>query len=484
MAGQGRPPSSAGADLRERDAARPAAARGRARRDWDLPYQQKGLAWEVGLALICVAAATAARAALGLLAGDIVPFGSYFPAVLVAVVLGGWRGGALAAVLSLILGWFLFLPPEVGFIVPTPGAAVSLALFALSSAAIVALGAFLRGLLDRLRASRAELAETNRRYDAVFESMSEGFALCEAIRDSEGGLADYRVLEMNPALKAMLGVSGEAVGVRLSAAGGDYPAWLSLFERVIRSGAADRFEFHNPATQRWHAIHVVRADKDRMAQFFFDITERKSADARQAQLFDELNHRVKNSLTIVSGFLHIQARDAPPAARAHLLKAVDRVQSVAQVHGALYRGAQRDTVDFAAYLEDLCEGLSQSLIADRRVTLEVHTEPAELPVDVAIPLGMVVNELVTNAVKYAYPEPRCGVVSVRLGRDGEGLELEIGDAGQGLPQDLAGAKGRLGMRLVNSLVAQVGGELVVSRHPGTTFRVRLGPNQANQGIVQ
>lgn len=451
---------------------------------WRLPYEQKGLAKEIAVALVCVAAATAARAVLGVLADDIVPFGSYYPAVLLAAVLGGWRGGALAAVLSLALGWFLFLPPAGLFSIPSVGAGVSIALFALSSAAIVALGAYLRDLLDRLRASRAALAETNVRYDAVFQSMSEGFALCEAMRDSEGGLADYVVLEMNPSLKAMLGVSDEAVGARLSAAEGDYTAWLSLCERVIRSGKADRFEFHNPSTERWHEIHVVNAGKDRMAQFFFDITERKNAEAHQSRLFDELNHRVKNSLTIVSGFLHIQARGAPPAAREHLLKAVDRVQSVAQVHAALYRGARRDTVDFAAYLQDLCAGLAQSLIPDDRVVLEVEAEPAELPVDVAIPLGMVVNELVTNAIKYAYPPPRTGVVSVCFRRRDDDLALEIGDAGQGLPKDVDGPGAGLGMRLVNSLVSQVGGRLVVSRDSGTLFSVRLGPQQASEGALQ
>lgn len=152
---------------------------------------------------------------------------------------------------------------------------------------------------------------------------------------------------------------------------------------------------------------------------------------------------------------------------------MDRVQSIAQVHAALYNGSQRYDVDFGAYLQDLCASLSQSLISDDRVSLQVKTEPAMVSVDTAIPLGMVVNELVTNAVKYAYPAPASGAITVRFGRQGGGLVLAVGDSGQGLPGDIEGRPGSLGMKLINSLVAQVGGDLTVSHHPGATFEIKL-----------
>ena len=140
---------------------------------------------------------------------------------------------------------------------------------------------------------------------------------------------------------------------------------------------------------------------------------------------------------------------------------------------ALYRGSQRHEVDFGVYLQDLCASLSQSLVSDDRVTLEVETEPALLPVDTAIPLGMVVNELVTNAAKYAYPEPASGAITVRFGRRDDILVLAVGDGGQGLPGDIEARPGSMGMRLITSLVAQVGGDLKVTRRPGATFVVTL-----------
>ena len=100
-----------------------------------------------------------------------------------------------------------------------------------------------------------------------------------------------------------------------------------------------------------------------------------------------------------------------------------------------------------------------------------------MPVDTAIPLGMVVNELVTNAVKYAYPYPTAGVISVQLTRVDQGIRLIVADDGDGLSEEALRASNGLGMRLVRSLVAQVDGELVVRGPPGTVFEISLAAVQ-------
>jgi two-component sensor histidine kinase len=142
------------------------------------------------------------------------------------------------------------------------------------------------------------------------------------------------------------------------------------------------------------------------------------------------------------------------------------------VHQALYRGSRREDVDFGTYLTDLCASLSRSLATDGRITLQVEAEAADLPLDTAVPLGMVVNELVTNAVKHAYPPPQSGLVSVRFRRENDGFRLTVGDGGCGLPEPPSRRDG-LGMTLVGSLVSQVQGQMVVSHHPGATFEITL-----------
>jgi two-component sensor histidine kinase len=314
--------------------------------------------------------------------------------------------------------------------------------------------------------------------DALLENMAEGFAMCEAIWDADGNLSDYVILELNTALQRMLGVGPEVVGSKLGDGPGDHLAWLGVCERVLKTGAPTSFEVHTRRVNLWHEIRVTRVDENTVAQLFFDVTERKRAEARQASLFDELNHRVSNNLMLVTGILQMKANETNSAeVRDQLLRAVARIESIAQVHRALYRGPGTDVVDFAVYLEDLCAGVGASLVRDGQIELKVEAEPLSMPIDTAIPLGMVVNELVTNAVKYAYPEGQGGPVYVHSTREGDGLLLSVRDLGRGLPRGAGQKPGSgLGMKLVRSLVAQIGGDLVSGGPPGTTFEVRVpGP---------
>ena len=325
------------------------------------------------------------------------------------------------------------------------------------------------------------LAERRLYYDTLFQAMSEGFALCEAIRDGDGRLVDYVILEMNPALQRMLGVGPEAVGGRFTDGqtdlGGWRGRWLGVCNQALASGDTQRFEYHFPPADRWFEVRVTRVTDSRMAQLFFDITDRKNAEARQAALFDELNHRVKNNLTLVSAVLEMKARASEnDEVRDQLLKAVNRVQSIAQVHTALYRGGRTNDVDFAAYLQELCGGIAQSLAQDERIRVQVRAEPAQFSVDLAITLGMIVNELLTNAVKYAYGPTQSGEIEVNLTREGDGMTLVIADAGPGLPPGAEWGAAGLGMRLVRALVGQAKGSLEIRRDGGTAFAIRLPPD--------
>jgi two-component sensor histidine kinase len=321
----------------------------------------------------------------------------------------------------------------------------------------------------------AAMTERQLALEALLENMAEGFAMCEAIWDADGNLSDYLILELNTALQRMLGVGPEAVGTKLGDGPGDHTQWLGLCEKVLKTGTPASFEMHARRADLWHEIRVTRVDANTMAQLFFDITERKRAEARQARLFDELNHRVSNNLMLVTSILQMKANETNSAeVRDQLLRAVARVESIAQVHRALYRGPGTDVVDFAVYLEDLCGGVSASVIREGQVELNVEADPVAIPIDMAIPLGMVVSELVTNAVKYAYPEGRGGPVYVRSSREGDRLLLSVRDLGRGVPKGAGQQRGSgLGMKLVKSLVAQIGGDLVSRGPPGATFEVRV-----------
>jgi two-component sensor histidine kinase len=438
----------------------------RAPRSRLLPRVREPLA-QIAVMLGLVGAVTLGRLGLGLIGPGVASFSLYFPAILLTALVAGWEAGAAASVLSLAAAWALFGA------FAAPNFLINLGLCAGASAGVVALAAHVGALMERLAHSEIALAHRNLHYDTLFSTMSEGFALCEAIRDDQARLSDYVVLEMNPALQKMLRVGPEAVGGKLSDRGGDQTAWLALCDTVLKTGTPRSFEYHHPPTGLWHEVHINRVTQTRMAQFFFDVTERKAAQAHQANLFEELNHRVKNNLTIVSTILDMQGRAGDPALRAELMKAVDRVQSIAEVHASLYSAHAGAEVDFGAYLESLCRGLSKSLLHDDRIQIVVEAQSAPMSADHAVPLGMVVNEVVTNAVKYAYPAPQSGVISVDFRREGAGALLCITDAGAGLPENFETKPGGLGVKLLRSMVTQVGGTLTIRRHPGATFEIRI-----------
>lgn len=208
--------------------------------------------------------------------------------------------------------------------------------------------------------------------------------------------------------------------------------------------------------------------------------ERLRAEARlkatleqQDLLTREMSHRVKNSLTIVAGLLQLQARgaDNPEVERA-LVDAQARVVAVAAVHDQLWRHPDVTTIDLADFLEALCARLQDSA-HPHRVTCRAPS--VSFPADSAVPLGLFVNELVTNAIKYAYPE---GTGEIRVeavaGNDGAYI-ISVSDDGVGLPDGFDPAERRksLGMRVVNNLVRQLDGKLSVVPGQGARFELRM-----------
>ena len=176
----------------------------------------------------------------------------------------------------------------------------------------------------------------------------------------------------------------------------------------------------------------------------------------QHVLMQEVSHRVKNSLAIVAGLLRIQSLGlaSPEACRA-LADAEARVLTIAQLHDRLWQTGEVQSLNLKEYLEELCEQLSSSAATN---VLTCNAIPVMIPTDHAIPLGLLLNELITNAVKYASPK-KPGDVSISIEASGDGLRLEVRDHGPGLPADWQHRQSTsLGMKLIFRLSRQLGGE--------------------------
>ena len=422
-------------------------------------------------AVAFVLLASAARVWLGHLLPGVTVFNLYYPAILASALIGGELAAALALGLSAVFAWIV-LHNARGLLVPMETVTLNVAIFVLAGAFVGAIGARLRRLLKRRRRDILRLAEREARYRALFDGVSEGFALLEGVWGADGKLIDLRIIEANPALLQMLRIDEPVTGRRQSEVRGPPEQdFLSVCQEAFQ-GPPVRQELFAPHAQRWFDVRASRVGENRLTQIVVDITERKAAESRQTEMFDELNHRVKNNLAAVSAMLSMQARvAADPKVATELRKAVDRIETIGDVHASLYRVSSTDEVDLAAYLQRLCDRLSTSLVDNERMRIDVSADPAMAPLDEAVALGLIVNELVTNAAKYAYPAPARGVIRVGLrNRSGE-LTLSVSDDGQGLPET-APASG-IGMRLVRSLVQQCRGRLEVGDGRGTNFTVRM-----------
>ncbi len=214
-----------------------------------------------------------------------------------------------------------------------------------------------------------------------------------------------------------------------------------------------------------------------------DMTERLEADrqrqlaARNETLMREIHHRVKNNLQVILSLLSVQSENVrDPVALAIIAESESRIRSVSLVHEKLYRSDDLGAIDFAEYIDDLCVNLFHSFgHSASGVRLEVKVDGARLDVDSAVPCGLIVNELVSNALKHAFPDGRSGAVTVVMNTVGNRVELVVRDDGVGWPDalEIDNSKG-LGLQLVSLLANQLDGELdVLERHAGTALRIRF-----------
>jgi PAS domain S-box-containing protein len=201
--------------------------------------------------------------------------------------------------------------------------------------------------------------------------------------------------------------------------------------------------------------------------------------AEREMLLVEVNHRAKNSLAIAASLLAIQGRRQPdPAVRALFEEAQDRLNAMARVHDLLSKSERAQHVDVSLYVADLCGALRPITGDDDRVSLKADiAEGILVDADTAVPLGIVLTELITNAVKYAFPAPRSGTIRVWAHRSRPGwVELTVRDDGVGM---LSLREGSLGYGLVRSLVQQIRGEIDIRNDAGLVVTISF-PEAAQQ----
>jgi PAS domain S-box-containing protein len=270
----------------------------------------------------------------------------------------------------------------------------------------------------------------------------------------------------------------------------------TIDERLWRTGEAlsEEIYFDPPGGRIYlHSYTFIfeGADGARyLAGIGHDVTvERRQAETlagnlrEKEALLKEIHHRVKNNLQIVSSLLNLQRPEVTdPAVRAFVDDSRNRIRSIALLHETLYQGENLARIDFPKYVRFLTAHLQRALGgAAGAVTLDVEVGEVRVGIDQAIPCGLIINELVSNAFKYAFPEGRAGTIRVRVtsqeSTDGPAwTDLTVADDGVGMSAPFeARTSASLGLRLVHDLTAQLGGRIVLSSTPegGTTVEIRF-----------
>jgi PAS domain S-box-containing protein len=217
---------------------------------------------------------------------------------------------------------------------------------------------------------------------------------------------------------------------------------------------------------------VVIVIKDRSREKEIEELKQRSADQKEV-LLREIHHRVKNNLSIVISLLSFQMNDNPnPELRVTLVDIQTRIRAMALIHEHLYRSENLDKIPLANYINSLAHMVS-STFSGHRIEFVNDLEPIEVSIETALPIGLIINELLTNAFKYAFPESQTGLIRMELKNiDNDLFQFSFCDNGVGLPKDFSPESNTsLGLYIVRLLIEQLDGTLKIVNEQGTTFIV-------------
>jgi len=378
----------------------------------------------------------------------------------------------------------------------------------------------IRDVTDRKLAEQAQHA-SEEKFRLLFTQMVEGGALHEIAYNSSGVPVDYRILDVNPAFEHILGLKREDV---IGKTGTEVyevadPPFLDIYARVTRTGEPASFETYFPPMAKYFAISAYSPSKGRFATIFEDITEHKKAEeelkrknedlnalneecslreeelikseidlkqalAEKEVLLSEVHHRAKNNLTAFISLLSLDGTYEETKGGIALRKDLqNRARSMALIHETLYRTGKFSDVDMEVYLNNLVGQIAGSYGGSAKIQTIVDVRAVTLDVSRATTAGLIINELVTNSFKYAFPPGfDCLVVrgepcTIRVSlAHGDGMDiLTVADNGCGLPEgfDPLTAKS-LGLKLVNFLARhQLHADIDVRAEKGTEYILHL-----------
>ena len=322
----------------------------------------------------------------------------------------------------------------------------------------------------------------------ITRNMAEGICLVRA--------SDGIFVYTNPKFEQMFGYGeGELIGQQMSMINyadenTTFQTFYQAIEAAVLQHGVANYEVCNvkkDGTPFWCQANISVFEHPEYGTVFVavqqDISEQKQAQEQikaslkeKEVLLQEIHHRVKNNLGIVTSLLQMQCRRTKdPQATAILLDSQNRIASIALVHEKLYRSANLSNINFAEYIVNLTSHLFDSYnINSNLVKLNIQVDDVSLNIETIIPCALIINELVSNALKYAFPKSREGEIEIILEQQDSNLILIIRDNGVGLTPDFDSKKDKtLGLTLVYGLVKQLKGKIEITSQSGVEFKINF-----------
>jgi two-component sensor histidine kinase len=226
-------------------------------------------------------------------------------------------------------------------------------------------------------------------------------------------------------------------------------------------------------------IKIKGKKKFDLACLAVDLTYKKETELKLRKLLNEkeillkeVHHRVKNNLQVISSILNLQSSYVKDQQTLDILReSQNRIKAMSFIHESLYRSDDFSFVNFSSYINSLSSNLVQTYIIEHgNIKLELDLGDANLSLDQAIPCGLIINELVSNSIKYAFPSNKQGKIRIELIKEDNKIYLKVSDNGIGLPDNLdVENTDTLGLQLVYILISQLDGDIKVINKKGTTF---------------
>jgi PAS domain S-box-containing protein len=265
-----------------------------------------------------------------------------------------------------------------------------------------------------------------------------------------------------------------------------------LWHESLKTGKVFKIEYllrKSDGSYRWHLGKAIplKNSKGKIIKWFGTSTnihrQKKSAETLKKSLHEkevllkEIHHRVKNNLQIISSLLNLQSRKIQDQKYLEIFKeSQNRVRSMSLVHEKLYQSQDLANIDFGQYVNNIASNLFRSYsIQSGAVRLKINTcETILLSVDTATPCGLIINELLSNSLKYAFPGKKEGTITINLGYNDQTMSIEVVDNGIGLPKDFDLTKtDSLGLKLITTLTDQINGKFILEGENGTKARIEF-----------